>query len=62
MNGVGNNVLYLDVEVRRIRKMLEESWPQKVAEQAEHSARAQRETELREAYNARHSAEGPKRA
>jgi hypothetical protein len=33
------NKLCLDFEVRRIRKMLEESWPQKVAEQAEQSRR-----------------------
>jgi hypothetical protein len=52
VNSLGT-VLYLDVELRRIRKMLEESWPQKVAEQAEQSRRTSEETRYREAYAAR---------
>lgn len=51
--------LYLDVELRRIRKMLEQSRPQRVDEQAAATARAAEEQRYRESYNQRHTPEAP---
>lgn len=56
---VQRNVLFLDVELRRIRKMLEESWPQRVERQAQATSKAAEQTKYREAYNARHTPESP---
>ena len=49
------NVLFLDVEFRRIRKMLEESWPARVDAQAAQASKSAEGDKYRESFNARHT-------
>ena len=44
------NVLFLDVEFRRIRKMLEESWPQRVDAQAAQASKSAAEQAYAKTY------------
>lgn len=52
------SVLYLDVEIRRIQKMLRESWPERVDEQAQQTDRAKREAEQLAAFRRNHPENG----
>ena len=58
------NVLYLDVEFRRIQKMLRESWPQRVERDAQQASKDSRGNALRESYAKRREPDtsGPGRA